>query len=210
MKPWGCCCVGPIAVFCSRDYLLILNSAFCVTSKADTEVNVMFESPVSVYVWSSRRSWCCSSCCCCLSWPVMLTACLSAADSRPAPVDSTCCCAAPAATPWGGRWPEMRPPASSRWASARRTRSAFRADSTSFSMDPGTRRLGSWRWARGLRRGLESRSWTGLLPQHPRLFNNSMPDDVAFTGLLSCWYSECIFTHLFYIFVNLMWANTIK
>lgn len=123
-----------------------------------------------VYVsslWSSRRSWCCSSGCCCLSWPVMLTACLNAAKNRLAPVDSTCCCAAPAASPWRGRWPPTQPLASSLWVSAKKTRSASRADSTSFSTGPGTRRPESWRWARGLRRQLESRSWTGGPAQHP-------------------------------------------
>lgn len=132
-------------------------------------------------LWPSRRSWCCSSCCCCLSWPVMLTACLTAANNRLAPVDSTCCCAAPAASPRGGRWPGMQPQASSLWASAKKTRNAFRADSTCFSTDPGTRRPGSWRWARGLRRQLGSSWWTGRPAQRPCPFN-------------SCWWSRLHWT----------------
>lgn len=184
----------------------MLSSAASITSRADTEGNAMFDPPpppqiMSVNVaslWSSRRSRCCFSCCCCLSWPVTLTACLNAADNRRAPVDSTCCCAAPGAWRWGGRWPGTRPLASSRWASAKKRGSAFRADSTSFSMDPGARRPGSWRWGRGLRRRLESPSWTGRPAQHPCLFNSCMPDAVGFPGLLSCWYPECIVTHLLY------------
>ena len=126
-----------------------------------------------VFIWCkqvsfpSRKSWCWSWCCCCLNWPVTLTACLIAADNRLAPVASTCCCAAPEASPWGDLSLEMLLPASSPWANGRRKSIACTADSTTSCRSPGTRRQGSWLWGRGQRRGPESRSWTGWLGQEP-------------------------------------------
>lgn len=109
---------------------------------------------------SGRKFWLWFWCCCCLNWPVMLTACWSAADNPLAPVASMCCCAAPAARPWGDRSQGMQPLAYSLWVNGKERRIVCRVDSTSSSMGPGTKPRGSWLWGRGLNGELWTSTWT--------------------------------------------------
>lgn len=122
------------------------------------------------------RYWSC--CCYCLSWPVTLTACLSAAENRLVPAAFMCCCVAQATRDRVEPSRMMRPLGSSLWANERRTSIAFRADSNSSYKAPGTKQQGFWQWGREPERELGSSTWTGWLNLerplwHPCLFETN-------------------------------------